>query len=91
MCCKLAVLIASLMSNSSLLCLMHSELNSTNRIIGLDKQKIWAENCEYFLSIRFNICFGCSKDTHWDSSFEYLQHMFSLRNKKNNFQSNTLD
>ena len=39
-----------------------------------------------FLSISFNICFGCSKEpSQWDSSFEYLQHMFWLRNKKINF------
>ena len=37
----------------------------------------------FFLPINFNICFGCSKDSsHWDRSFEYLQHMFWLRNKK---------
>ena len=35
--------------------------------------------------------FGCSKETsHPDSSFEYPQHMFWLRNKKNNFQLHTL-
>ena len=28
--------------------------------------------------------------SHWDGSFEYLQHMFSLRNKKINFQLRTL-
>ena len=33
------------------------------------------------------MCFGCSKETsHRDGSFEYPQHMFTLRNKKNNFQ-----
>ena len=32
------------------------------------------------------MCFGCSKEPfHRDSSFEYPQHMFWLRNKKNNF------
>ena len=30
--------------------------------------------------------FGCSKEpSHWDGSFEYPQHMFQLRNKKNDF------
>ena len=39
-----------------------------------------------FLSVSFNIGFGCSKETsQWDGSFEYLQHMFWLRNKKFNF------
>ena len=37
------------------------------------------------------MCFGCSKElSHRDSSFEYPQHMFWLRNKKNNFQLRTL-
>ena len=35
--------------------------------------------------------FGCSKEpSHRDGSFEYPQHMFGLRNKKNNFQLHTL-
>ena len=35
-----------------------------------------------FLSIIFNICVWCSKEpSHCDGSFEYLQHMFWLRNK----------
>ena len=33
-----------------------------------------------FLPINLNLCFRCSKD---DGSFEYQQHMFLLRNKKN--------
>ena len=34
-----------------------------------------------FLSINFNICFGCSKErSHREGSFEYPQHMFWLRN-----------
>ena len=37
------------------------------------------------------MCFGCSKKTsHRDDSFEYPQHMFWLRNKKNNFLLRTL-
>ena len=44
-----------------------------------------------FLSISLNICFGCSKEpSHREGSFEYPQHMFLLRNKKNNFQLHTL-
>ena len=36
-----------------------------------------------FLLIIFSICFGCSKEPSlWDSSFEYPQHIFWLRNKK---------
>ena len=39
-----------------------------------------------FLPISLNMCFGCSKEpSHRDDSFEYPQHMFWLRNKKNNF------
>ena len=38
-----------------------------------------------------NMCFGCSKEpSHRDGSFELPQHMFWLRNKKNNFQLHTL-
>ena len=45
-----------------------------------------------FLSISLNMCLGCSKKpSHRDDSFEYPQHMFCLRNKKNNFQSHTLN
>ena len=44
-----------------------------------------------FLSISLNMCFECSKEpSHRDGSFEYPQHMFWLRNKKNNFQVRTL-
>ena len=36
-----------------------------------------------FLSISLNICSVCSKEpSNRDSSFEYPQHMFWLRNKK---------
>ena len=44
-----------------------------------------------FLPISLNMCFGCSKEpSHLDGSFEYPQHMFWLRNKKNNLQLSTL-
>ena len=44
-----------------------------------------------FLPIYLNMCFECSKEpSHRDSSFEYPQHKFSLRNKKNNFLLGTL-
>ena len=37
------------------------------------------------------MCFGCSKEpSHRDGSFEYPQHMFWLRTKKNDFQLSTL-
>ena len=43
--------------------------------------KIW----NIFLSISLNMCYGCSKErSHRDCSFEHPQHMFWLRNKKNN-------
>ena len=39
-----------------------------------------------FLDISLNVCFGCLKElSHRDGSFEYLQHMFWLRNKKITF------
>ena len=41
-----------------------------------------------FISISLNTCFGFSKElSHWDSSFEYPQNIFWLRN---NFQLSTL-
>ena len=44
-----------------------------------------------FLFISLNMCFGYSKETsHRDDSFKYTQHMFWLRNKKNNDQLHTL-
>ena len=44
-----------------------------------------------FLPSNLNICFGCSKEpSHRGGSFEYLQHMFWLRNKKINFHVHTL-
>ena len=37
------------------------------------------------------MCFGCSKEQSLhNGSFEYPQHMFWMRNKKNNFQLRTL-
>ena len=37
------------------------------------------------------MCFGCSRElSHQNGSFEYPQHMFWLRNKKNHFQLHTL-
>ena len=42
-----------------------------------------------FLSTSLNICCGCSKEpSHQDTSFEYPQHIFWLRNKKINFYGN---
>ena len=56
--------------------------------IGPVKQKKIAIN---FLSISLNVCFGCSKEPSLrDGSFEYPQHMFWLRNKKNNFELRSL-
>ena len=44
-----------------------------------------------FLPISLNICFGCSKElSHLDGSFEYPQHMFWLRDKKNIFLLHSL-
>ena len=39
-----------------------------------------------FLSIYLNMCFV----SHRDGCFKYSQHMFWLRNKKNNFQLHNL-
>ena len=55
---------------------------------GLDKHNsiFKCKIVNIFLPISFNIYFGCSKEpSHWDGYFEYPQHMFWLRNKKNIF------
>ena len=37
------------------------------------------------------MCFGCSKEpSQWDGSFEYPQHKFWLKKKKNDFSLGTL-
>ena len=62
-----------------------------NRTIGPVKQKKYHKIVIFFLPMSLNICFGCSKEpSHRDGPFEYPQHMFWLRNKKNNFQVHTL-
>ena len=43
-----------------------------------------------FLSFSLDMCFWYSKEPSRDGSFEYPQHMFWMRNKKNNFQLRTL-
>ena len=44
-----------------------------------------------FLTINLNMCFGCKKEpSHLDSSFEYPQHMFWMRNKEISFPICTL-
>ena len=59
---------------------------------GLYEQKFWAKIVNIFLPISLNICFGCSKEpSHWGGSFQYPQHMFWLRNKKNYFLVCTLN
>ena len=55
--------------------------------IGPVKQNISALNCDYFLIHQFKHVFWVLKRT---VSFKYPQHMFWLRNKKNNFQLYTL-
>ena len=60
-------------------------------IIGPVKEKCKCKIAIIFLSISLNMYFGCSKEpSHCDGSFEYPQHMFWLRNKKNNFQLHSL-
>ena len=59
--------------------------------IGPVKQKLFALNCDYFLIHQFEHVFWCTKEpSHRDGSYEYPQHMFWLRNKKNNFQLRSL-
>ena len=63
-----------------------------NSNIGPDKQIFKHKIVIIFLPISLNMCFGCSKEpshrdgtSQGDGSLEYPQHMFWLRNKKNNF------
>ena len=59
--------------------------------IGLDKQIFLAKIVNIFLPTSFNICFGCSKKTsHLAGSFEHLEHILWLRNKKINFVLRTV-
>ena len=46
-------------------------------------QNVLSIKLNIFFPTTFNISFGCSKElSHRDSSFEYPQHMFGLKNKK---------
>ena len=59
-------------------------------ITGLDKQNFERKIVNIFLPISLNICFGYTKEpSHLDGSFEYPQHMFRLRNKKNIFYTHS--
>ena len=59
--------------------------------IGPVKQKFEHKIVNISLPSNLNISAGHSKEhSHRDSSFEYPQHMFWLRNMKNNFQFFTL-
>ena len=50
---------------------------------GLDKPNFEHKIVNIFSLISFNMCFGCSKEpSHWDSSFEYQQHIFGWVIKK---------
>ena len=52
------------------------------------QDSLCTKNAFVSLSINLNMCCGCSKEpSHLDGSFEYPQHMFWLRNKKNIFFS----
>ena len=52
-------------------------------ILAVDHRFFERKIANIFLPVSLNICFGCSKEpSHWDSSFEYPQYMFWLRNKK---------
>ena len=54
--------------------------------IAPDKQGFFGCKIVIFLSISFNMCFGCSKEpSHRDGSLEYPKHLFCLRSKKISF------
>ena len=63
--------------------LMLREVLGSIRKIGRYPIKVSEVLVYIFLTISFNMFFGCSKEPyHWDSSFEYPQHMFWSKNKK---------
>ena len=62
-----------------------SDITTLTFITGPVKHNFECKNIFFPLSISLNMCFGFSKEpSHWDGSFELLQHMFWLRNKKIN-------
>ena len=78
---------------------VRSFISVTQKIVGFSQKTAQGQLSKnfqhkiafFFLSISLNMCYGCSKEpSHQDSSFEYPQHMFWLRNKKNNFQLHIL-
>ena len=70
---------------------MVKQVNASYPIGPVKKKIICVELRLFFSCISLNMGFGCSKEpSHRDGSFEYPQHMFWLRNKKNNFQVCTL-
>ena len=76
----------SLKAVNALVTIFFSTIGLVKQIFLLRKIAIF-----FFFSISLNMCFGCSKGpSHPGSSFEYPQHMFWLRNNKNNFQLHTL-
>ena len=82
---------AALTLESSTLPLSHCAPDVMRLPTGLDKQKFMPKIVNIFLPISFNLCFGCSKEpSHSDGYFEYLQHIFWLRNKKVKFLLYTL-
>ena len=61
---------------------------------GLDnKTNILSIKLDFFsYSAVLTYVFGCSKEpSHWEGSFEYPQHMFWMRNKKNSVLLHTLN
>ena len=59
--------------------------------IGPGNGAFMRKSVNIFLLIILNICFRFLKEpSQWDGSFEHLQHMFWLRNKKEKNKLHTL-
>ena len=72
--------------HSLMLLLSYKHRKYTILNTGPVKQKHLLKIAVIYLSISLNMCFRCSKEpSHQDGSFEYPQHMFWLRNKKDTF------
>ena len=63
-------------------CIAPTTYNNLDSYVEINKQN-WRKIVNIFLSMGFDICFGCPKNRL--GSFEYPQHVFWLRNKKIDF------
>ena len=80
-------MIRKIEANELTIVILNIFMNCTppNFYLALSNPLVISMYCKPQTSIGLNMCFGYSKEPPRDS-FEYPQHMFWLRNKKNNVQ-----